>query len=104
MSAQITQMAYNFECIYLPTPALSYKGKKNQWHVNAVIMLMTQTKDRVLRGANEGNYKWVQIKHQLNIASQVLVVLRNKKSLIVAFLGKMFAYTVRRFSYQVLKD
>lgn len=51
---------------------------------------MTWTNDRVLRGANEGNYN----ANWLNIASQVLVVVRNKKSLTVAFLGKMPAYTV----------
>lgn len=98
------QMAYNFEHVYLPTSELSYKEKKNWCHVNEVITLMTWTKDRVLRGANEGNYKWVQIKHHLNIASQALVVVRNKKSLTVAFLGKMLSYTVRWFSNQVHKD
>lgn len=49
---------------------------------------MTWTKEKVLREANEGSYKWVQIKHQLNNASQALVVARNKKSMTVAFLEK----------------
>lgn len=98
------QMAYNFESVYLPTSVLSYKEKKNRWLVNEVITLMTRRKDRVLRGANKGNYKWVQIKHQLNTASQALVDVRNMKSLTVAFLGKMPAYTIHWFSNQVPKD
>lgn len=97
-------MVYNFEHVYLPTSELSYKEKKNRWHVNEVITLMRWTKDRVLRGANEGNYKRVQIKHQLNIASQALVVLRNKRRLTMAFLGKIPAYTAHRFSNRIHKD
>lgn len=54
---------------------------------------MTRTKEKVLRGANEGSFKWVQIKYQLNNASQALVGARNKKSMTVAFLGKMLIYT-----------
>lgn len=49
-------------------------------------------------GANEGNCKWVQIKHQLKVASQASVIVRKKKSLTVALLGNKLVYTVHWFS------
>lgn len=42
---------------------------------------MTRTKEKVPRGANEGSFKWVQIKYQLNNASRALIAARNKKSM-----------------------
>lgn len=102
-SSQIMQMAHDFEHVYLPAAELSNKGKKSQCHVNEVITLMIWRKKKVLRGTNEGNCKWVQIKHQLNIASQALVIVRKKKSLTVAFLGNKLAYTVHWFSNHVTR-
>lgn len=46
---------------------------------------MTRTKEKILRGAHKGKFKWVQIKYELNNASQALVVARNKKSMMWHF-------------------
>lgn len=59
---------------------------------------MTRTKEKVLRGANEGSFRWVQIKYQLNNASQALVVARNK-SMTVAFLGKMLTCILNIYTH-----
>lgn len=62
---------------------------------------MTWTKEKVLREANEGSYKWVQIKHQLNNASQALVVARNKKSMTVAFLEKCLCIYILLIDFEI---